>query len=172
MSHPTKVSMKLSHFKDCKAVNNQHVEEKAIGTVGPTGPAGPRGFPGEPGPIGPVGPQGLRGFDGIQGPAGSIGPMGPTGPAGEGGVETILFDQNVTSDQTQVLANMTWGIVQLNFKLIRITIFGETVASAEFRVPDLIENNTYEIGRNHNFLILSEGQFKCDVNGRVIIRVW
>lgn len=170
MSHPTKVSMKFSHYKDCKGLEDRAVTTTTV--IGPTGPAGPRGFSGPQGEQGIPGPQGIRGFDGIQGTAGPIGPMGPTGPAGEGGVEIIIFDQTISANQTQVLANITWGLIQMNFKLFRITVFGETTASAEYRVPDLIENGLYEVGRNHTFQILEGGSFKCDTNGRVIIRVW
>jgi hypothetical protein len=174
MTHPTKVSMKLSHFKDCKATNNAPViEERSSSSIGPTGPIGPKGPAGEPGIPGPVGPQGIRGFDGIQGVAGCIGPIGPTGPSGEAINEVIIFDQVTTSEHSQVLGNINWGIIQMNFRFLRITIFeNENVASAEYRVPDLIENYIYEIGRNHHIQILHEAEFKCNVNGRVIIRVW
>lgn len=174
MSHPTKVSMKLAHYKDCKALSNAPIiEDKNTGTVGPTGPAGPQGSQGIPGNVGPTGPQGIRGFDGRQGVPGAIGPMGPTGPAGEGGVEIILFDGEIKKNQTNVLANITWGLVKINFKLMRITTFeNNNVASAEYRTADIIEKYNYEVGRNHTFLLLQNGEFKCDIDGRIIIRAW
>jgi hypothetical protein len=115
----------------------------------------------------------MRGFDGIQGVAGSAGPMGPTGPPGEGGNEIILFDGVVTGNQTQTLAYITWELVKLNFKLIRFTSFAnQKVSSSEYRVPDLNENYSYEIGKNNSILLLQNGEFKCETDCRLIIRVW
>jgi hypothetical protein len=169
MSQPTKVSMKLSNYK----VNSQSTEERAVCSVGPTGPAGSRGPTGSAGVPGVTGPMGMRGFDGIQGVAGPAGPMGPTGPPGEGGNEIILFDGTVTGNQTQTLPHITWELVKLNFKIIRFTSFGnQKVSSSEYSCPDLNYNYLYEIGRNNSILIGRDGEFKCEFDCRLIIRVW
>lgn len=172
MSQPTKVSMKLSQFKTTGNTSGT-TEERAVCSVGPTGAAGAPGPTGAAGAPGVTGPQGIRGFDGIQGVAGPAGPMGPTGPPGEGGNEIILFDGLVTANQTQVFPHITWEIIKLNFKIIRFTSFGnQKVSSSEYSCPDLNENYSYEIGKNNGILILQNGEFKCEGDCRLIVRVW
>jgi hypothetical protein len=168
MSQPTKVSMKLSNFKN--SVSSPEERDTIItGPTGINGPIGPTGPKGEPGA---TGPQGIRGFDGKQGVAGAIGQPGPTGPSGEGINEKVLFDETITATQTYVLSNITWGLIQMNFKFFSITTFGSTIACTDYRTSDIVENGLYEVGRIHNFRILQGGTFQCDTNGRVIIRVW
>lgn len=77
-------------------------QDGADGAQGPQGPQGPQGLPGQDGADGAQGLQGPQGIPGIDGSDGPEGPTGPEGPAPTSAEISVLIEDYLTQNPSEI----------------------------------------------------------------------